>query len=468
MTRGVAVCWLALVGVPALGADLEPTRLSLGPAELPSPVLRYRLLPDLVSQEPGNAADIYQKALPLLQRLGGGDAEQLGAWQEMPLDQLPRDEVRGVLGEYREALALVDRAARREYCDWGVAERLRKQGIGALLPEVQPLRQAALLLAVRARLEMAEGQLPDACRTLQTGLALARHVGGEPTLINALVGCAITAIMARQAEELIQQDGAPNLYWALTDLPRPFISLRRPLQGERLAAYGTFQGLAPMAADLRARPLTPEQVQAITKGLPGLLEIGRFPAASRFLLGLAIRARHETAKRVLVAQGRPRELVERMPHVQVALLHALADYDRQLDEMARWESFPYWQARPHLERAVQPTAPWFPPAVGPALPLARLLLPAVNRVFLAQARTDRRIAALRVLEALRLHAARHQGRFPPVLDAIKEVPVPIDPVTGRGFEYHVSGNRATLYGPPPHGEQAGPGNALSYELTLRR
>ena len=63
-------------------------------------------------------------------------------------------------------------------------------------------------------------------------------------------------------------------------------------------------------------------------------------------------------------------------------------------------------ARPHLERPVQPRVLWFPTPDGPALPLARFFLPAVHRVVLAQARTDRRIAALRVLEAIRLHAAR--------------------------------------------------------------
>ena len=66
--------------------------------------------------------------------------------------------------------------------------------------------------------------------------------------------------METRLEELIQQPDAPNLYWSLTDLPRPFIDLREPMQGERVMAYGNFPGMAEMAADLNAKPMTPEQV----------------------------------------------------------------------------------------------------------------------------------------------------------------------------------------------------------------
>ena len=37
--------------------------------------------------------------------------------------------------------------------------------------------------------------------------------------------------------------------------------MRKPMQGERLMAYGSFPGLADMADDLNAKPWTPEQVE---------------------------------------------------------------------------------------------------------------------------------------------------------------------------------------------------------------
>ena len=70
---------------------------------------------------------------------------------------------------------------------------------------------------------------------------------------------AISAILIERLEEVIQQPGAPNFYWPLTDLPRPLFDMRKPMQGERLMAYGSFPGMADMAADLNAKPWTPSR-----------------------------------------------------------------------------------------------------------------------------------------------------------------------------------------------------------------
>ncbi len=97
------------------------------------------------------------------------------------------------------------------------------------------------------------------------------------------------------------------------------------------------------------------------------------------------------------------------------------------------------------------------------------VLPALQKVVAASIRTDRRIATLRCIEAIRIYAAAHDGKLPTALDAITEVPIPVDPMTGKAFTYRVSGERATLYAPPPPGEKAIPhNNVLNYELTIRR
>jgi hypothetical protein len=156
-----------------------------------------------------------------------------------------------------------------------------------------------------------------------------------------------------------------------------------------------------------------------------------------------------------------------MSMLEAVLLHEVYTYDRLYDEMMKWQGLPYWQMRPGLEQAEkllkQEKARGDVSAV-----LATLLLPAVQKVFFAQTRLDRRIAALRCVEALRMYAAAHDGRLPATLSDISEVPIPIDPVTGKAFEYKVMGEKAFLYAPPPAGETAGPGNALRYELTMAR
>ena len=50
------------------------------------------------------------------------------------------------------------------------------------------------------------------------------------SLINGLIGMAIAEHDAGACEDLIAQPGAPNLYWALTTLPRPLIDLRNHLE----------------------------------------------------------------------------------------------------------------------------------------------------------------------------------------------------------------------------------------------
>jgi hypothetical protein len=469
MPRTFAACCLALLAAapPALAQGREPVRLTLHPMAPSPPVLRYRLLPELLEQTPGNAADLYQKAVPLLKELPPDHEERLGEWEKLPPQELPREEVRRVLGAYGEALGLVEKGARREYCDWGLTERLRKEGIGALLPELGPMRTAARLLALRARLEVAEGRFGEAVRTIRSGLALAKHVGESPTLSMGLTGNSLAATMADEVTWFVRQPKAPNLYWPLADLPRPFLDLRKSLASERVAIAGLLPDVAASARDPNAGPWGEELARKYHRMLLGLEEPGT--PARRLRLALRLQKEHEADKEALVASGRPRELVEKMPHVQVAVLRAFVEYDRATDEMLKWQAFPDAEALPHLRQAHARLKARLKKSDAPlGAQLAGLLLPGYHRVFAARAQGDRRFAALRCVEAIRLYAAAHGGRLPPELAAVREVPVPDDPVTGKPFQYRVNGDRATLHAPPPDGETPVRGNTLTYELTLKR
>ncbi len=96
------------------------------------------------------------------------------------------------------------------------------------------------------------------------------------------------------------------------------------------------------------------------------------------------------------------------------------------------------------------------------------MLPAVSKVFAYRAKIDRRIAALRCVEAVRLYAAAHDGKLPPSLDEIKDVPVPTDPVDGKPFGYRVVGDRAFLSSTPFPGQPTTNANAPTYELIFNR
>jgi hypothetical protein len=470
----LAVLAVGLTPAAAAAPAKGPKHLTLTPVAASVPVLKHRLLPDLFEQHPGNAVEHYRCAASMVRGAINADAyQQIESWMELPSASLPREDIRAFLVPFAKAMAEAEAGARSEFCDWGLAERLRKDGIAALLPDIQEMRSLATLFIVRLRLELAEGQPDKAVLTARTCLAMARHVADAPTLINALVGAAITARTIEALERLVQQPNAPSLYWPLTDLPRPFIDLRKPLQGERLMAYGTFPGLLEVARDPGAI-LSPEQVAKISGFL---LKTGNelgMPLPNRAVLAFLLLQKHEMSKQALVERGWPRDRVEAMPHLQVALLHSLSDYDAVLDEAVKWQSQPYWEAAPalrELDRQRQRRVAGVPlPGVSasePALPLARLLSPAVHKVIQARTRVERRLAALRVVEALRLHAVT-TGRLPASLSEVRELPLPPDPFSGRPFEYRLEGDRALLSSAPVEGVPDIPGYKVSYEIRLRR
>jgi hypothetical protein len=468
MKRHTLCLGLLLAGAVTARAQAPdaPIKLTLRPAAAPTPALKYLLLPELADMRPGNAALHYQRAQSF--EWWGYIRRQpyyseIEDWLDRPLKEVG-DKIYFVrnFGPLKE----VDIGARRESCDWEMTERVRKEGLGMLLPDVQGFREYGLLLGMRCRLEIVDEDYSKAIYTLQTGFALGRHVSDSPILISSLVGNATCSIMLRRVEELIQAAGAPNLYWALTDLPRPLIDLRKALQGEKLVLEAEFTDLK----NLETEPLSPQAQKRILKRLEFVRAVtgsdSRSARDSKFgFLPLALKA-YPPAKRALIAQGRKAEDVAAMPVLQVILIDALQQYRRLRDDVFKWANVPYPQARAGWKRADEEVRAVVKEHPGAAVFLA--FVPAIQRVHEAMLRLDRRVAALRCIEALRLHAAAHDGKLPAKLSDITAVPVPDDPVTGKSFVYQVNGDRATLRDPPlADGRPALP-TPLHYQLTFKR
>ena len=321
------------------------------------------------------------------------------------------------------------------------------------------------MLALRVRVDMLDGKLDQAVTDMQSGFALGRHVGKAPILINSLVGMAISNVMLNQVEEFVQLEKAPNLYWALADLPRPFIDLRSALQGEKV-------GITGMLGEIRAAlkdPTMPPIPIAVLKGYVNKLSmIGSFsrnPHAEMDLGLTFIAAKaYPAASKFLLENGFSHDQVDALPVTQVSLMFAMALFDQAFDDTYKWNSYPYWQAKSGLAKGRVGLNQLFEAAPEASL-LTKILLPSIEHVMFTNARLERRLALLQVVEAVRLHANQKTG-LPKRLADIVEVPVPVDPITGKAFEYTLEGNRAILYAPPPPGETANEQNAVRYELTL--
>jgi hypothetical protein len=451
MTPLAPALLLALTGAAEPEARAAPVvRVPLRADDRPAP-RGPALLPEPLDRLPGNAAPLWLRAAHAA-AAGPRLSDREERWAaDTPLAELPRDDVRRFLAGHRRALDLADQAARSARCDWELPP-LSYQGFADLpFDEAQSFRVLARLLALRCRLELAEGRFDAALPPLRAGLQLALHLGECDSFVPHLVGVSVASAMLTRVEEVISTPGAPNLYWALTALPRPLLDARRPAAGERDALYRTFPRLRRLGQEALTVELASRLAEEVAAALARLGDGAAAADQARALFAaLAVEAYPEAKKALLAAGRSPRE-VDALPVAQAVLLHLTAQYDRAWDEQLRWMSVPYPEGREALERLARELTP--EGAYGHN-PLLRPNLAAAQRTYLAGLRLGRQAAALRVVEAVRLHAAAHGGRPPATLADVKVVPVPPDPLTGRAPEawYRADGDRAVLEVPPFPGQ----------------
>ena len=449
MVRTLPVCAVLLALAPAAHSQKKDKpfedviRMTVHPAAAPKPALKYQLLPELREMNPGNPILGYLRCFAEQNNFffSKQAEDQRERWMAMPLKDLPVKEMRGYGGA---ALRRADYAARLDTPDWQMLLLLRKEGFATLVPDLQQMRVLTRALQVRFRGEAADRRFEDALRTAKTMFALARHTGKHPTLIGDLVAVALAYITIGHLDEMLQQAGCPNLYWALTNVPQPFIGLRAGLQADRLVLANEFGILN------EKEPMTESELKKAVEKLQALVHlvrpIDKRPKTEEQTLQAWL-DRHTkdkvevlAARKRLVEFGLPERLVKDIPPVQVLLLDQKRAFEEKRDELAKVMPLPYWQAKPLLS-----ARPVTRDTLGPLGQLGPMLAPMMAKVRQAQARLEQRFALLRHVEALRLYAAEHDGKLPKQLSDIK-LPLPVDPVTGRSFRYTLAGNTATVEG----------------------
>jgi hypothetical protein len=445
--------------------------LTVTPQAAPSPSLKYSLLPRSWELKEGSAVPIY---LRLVHEQSDASRKR---WvdvpkplNEVPVDKIPLDEARKILRDYRYMLRQLELGARRKTVDWSYT---LDEGdiLGILLPDTQNMRNYVPLQLLQIRVAIAEGDFDKAIHHLQTAFGFTRHVGDAPFLINSLVAIALGSQFASAVADLVERPGAPNLYWALTMLPRPFVDLsagrdleyrvlplqyadlddldreRSPDQWDAVlhkvrtwVHQASMEGKPPKVPDWFPKAYLPEAPAAESPDLP---------AARRYVAGLKHLGDQQVAQ---------------LPPAQVLLLYYRGQYDEYRDSISESMYLPYPLARPRFEAAMAKVKQG--PVTSEGHAAARLFLPALGKVMWAQTRLERNLAALRVVEALRLYAAAHDGKLPAKLSDITEVPLPDDPGTGKPFDYKLDGDTATVTSDVP-GDPV-PVNGIRFRVTLRK
>lgn len=460
-TLSLLLAVLAAVSWPggyALGAEEEPVRLVLHPAPATRPALKYQLLPTLYERRPGNAVVFYGRVQAEQTAFFRSDEIWKNIYRalEAPLEEV-RDMEHILRSQDGPIFKNLERGGQCEDSDWQYPAK--EDGFNTLLPDAQQQRHYARLLVADARGRIARGDFDGALRTLKVGYAMARHTADNPFIVTGLIGVAISGMMSDCVQELIQQPGAPNLYWSLTYLPEPFLDLRPIFEGEMLAMGYAFPALRNADHSISDPEYWRRQLEKMVELHAEYDPLGPSEQAHfREEMVVRLLRGYPRAKQALIQRGMSPERVEAMAVGQVVLLETSQRFDELRDELLKCVLLPYWQARPYLdevERSLgQANRRW-----EEALPLCGKYFPAVQAGRRAFAILDRRIAELRVIEALRLYGASHDGRLPDRLDDLG-VPIPIDPITGGPFEYRLDGKVAHVEGPPL------PGRPCRYEIRL--
>jgi len=198
---------------------------------------------------------------------------------------------------------------------------------------VQDTRNISRVLALQTRVAIAEKRFDDAVRLMRMNYQLAGNVNKMNFLVSSLVAIGEVGITNDTMIDLIATPGSPNMYWALTELPRPIVDLRDSFRmdvtmfnrifPELFEAAGTdrsvehWKGLMEELADSIAATAA-STGQARTSGL---LEDQSPPTPEQlaFKLGPTVVGilGYKNAKQQLIDSGADAKDVEAMPVGQV-------------------------------------------------------------------------------------------------------------------------------------------------------
>lgn len=432
----------------------ETFEIAVTPAGQPTPIFTNRLTVLPHETTSGNAATAYMHSLGenILRgqwaraRVIDGQIENW--WNFRATDGPPQQDKIASASKLFDSYIQnhIAPATLKRECDWGygLEDMEGPRIITTPLNGLQTTRSISRAIGLQTRTAILDSKFGDAVDLMRMNYRLGENVGKSGTLVGTLIGLSEVGIVNSNMLEFIATPGSPNMYWALTELPRPIVDLRRAHRLESRFAMRIF----PALADAETADHTPEEWSRIVQKFPEVVMSayeGQLGGEEKWMPTLLGVLAYAPAKQRLIDAGMSPEKVEAMAVGQVLLIDANREYRRLADLL---EKEMYLPAPEFLSRmkAVENSV------FGNRFPiktlrsfggyLARVLLPS-SQVRIAQIRAQRDIDAMRVIEALRMHLAV-TGDLPKSLDEIKVVPVPSNPATGKPFQYRIDGQTAVI------------------------
>jgi hypothetical protein len=406
--------------------------LTVAPRRIEAPVLKNRLMPAEYELRDGNAATILLR-LPWDQTPYFAEVvPKFRQILEIPISD--RDRIRGegagLIAHFYEELR---RAAYRRTADWQYP--LDQKPISEiLLPDLQGSRDIFRGLSVWIRFQIVEGRLDEAREGILVGLSNSRHIARTPFVICNMVAASRANLMLDRLHELLQEADCPNLYWPLTNLRAPFLNVHASFEFGREVLNRSVDGLDDLQqsrSEEQWEHLADRMIQFVAPQLESLLGVpGDNPTGA---------ANDDAASRKRMVDFARKDLPKLQPDL-AQRIDGMSDGELMVRWLVSWNNV-VW------DRIAAASALEIPEAISQLrlikVEIARgsedgpqLIWGNALAYYLSSARFDRRVAALRVVEAVRHYAATHGGKLPQKLAQITETPIPRDPFTGKPFEYN--------------------------------
>ena len=441
MNKPASIFWLTLAAAvcPASAADptAPPRKIQLRAATEPDPPLRLLFWPPMEDRINADAMPLISRAL-LLEEQTNNQEGLYKNWidfynrvSELPLEELPTEEVENQLGRYSSVFQELERAENlmRIRYDLRTDDLNLNQTITMILPEYQNMRNLGRLLRMRMRLAAAGGRWEDFCRDARLQFRLVDACAqGTQFLVVRLIGWSIASGAFDAIQEATSQPDCPNLYWALASLPIDSLTnVRDALEFESTL-------LLKAAGARRSQPTIIGEQASINRLVDMAGNLSALagdnsdpdPATARLLAGAAIVALENSSRQLLEdTEGASTEVSAAeavLKAIEIKLL-------RSRDNWSKWIYLPDSQKLQFDDRIEQEIRR-FSGGLDPAAILTGLLVPAVKATQTASLRVRQQHAILTTLHGIRMHAAA-TGQLPETLEALKPVPAWPNPFTGQ-------------------------------------
>ncbi len=403
----------------------------------PSPALKYRFYPARWELKPGSALLHYTRAQMLYSQLPDEERAKWNKWDE-DYDSPAVEQLAAAIVLLQHVFNELHELAISEDFEWDHRIRdLRGPEVYMyLLPDVQEVRAMMRLLRLKITYHLRQKDFDEAILTMSDGMRLAEFVGQGETIIQKLVGISGAAIMRECILDAIATPGCPNLYWALASVPRPIVDMNESLLWE----VGNIHRVLPMLAEAETANWTEDEAAKkwaqLVADIGQLVERDSSPQVSLAIAGATLA---DVAKERLLSAGTYNDRLANMPAMQILLLDAAVELRMIGDNVSKGNLLPVAISKPLLERENAKFQEWVQSnrtsSVGAVI--AGILFPAMLQAKQAETRMLMNHNRLMTLEAIRMHAAEHDGELPQSLDELSPVPAMPDPTSGKAFEYSI-------------------------------